>query len=539
MHLRTLPLAALSLVALVAAARPVAAQTPDLAPDTLPARPAATDGVERPGVSPLLPPDHWAVAAVSRAEALGLVDGWLPAQRSVPRLEAGAALRRAAVRAAASGDSRLAAMVGGWSARFEEEFGVGAIPDGMSAVAAVAVPSDKAATVRSLGVVATAGYREWTGRLEPALGYFEGRIDPFPRPDVDDVFGRASAAVGIGGFAAALIEPALRGDVLTLDRWELAAGWHNWTLSLGEMPVGYGVARGGGLLLSNAAFPRAELRTERPLRLPGVLRHLGPVSAHTAVTRFDEPRHVGDPYFWTMRAAFQPHPRFTVGINRATMFGSDAITTPVTLGNVAKMFLGILSRDFENQEVSVDGRFRVPTESVLPLTLYLEWGSEDASGAWWTVPGITGGAFVPAIPGLPQVGVGLEATHFSTFCCGNPPWYSHGAFQGGWVLDGQPLGHPLGGEGREVMGYAVADLLDARLRLEGRAFVRSRGAEGLQQRQRAGNLFAPARAGQSAGGSVTGAWRVLPRAELRASWYRDAGDGWSEQRLTTDVSFLF
>ncbi|MDB4949817.1 MAG: hypothetical protein JWM27_2466, partial [Gemmatimonadetes bacterium] len=62
--------------------------------DAVPSR-AAVDSTRRRALpaSPLLPPEHWAVAAAARAEGMGLVRLYLPSQRAVPRLLVARALR--------------------------------------------------------------------------------------------------------------------------------------------------------------------------------------------------------------------------------------------------------------------------------------------------------------------------------------------------------------------------------------------------------------------------------------------------------------
>ena len=99
---------------------------------------------------------------------------------------------------------------------------------------------------------------------------------------------------------------------------------------------------------------------------------------------------------------------------------------------------------------------------------------------------------------------------------------------------------PPGGEGHEVLGYARAELLDGRLRLDGRAFVRDRSARSIPE-YGAANLFAPVRMGESRGGSLDAALR-LGAWELTAAWFRDAGDtggGWREQRLRAGAAAFF
>ncbi|HEU0077787.1 MAG TPA: capsule assembly Wzi family protein, partial [Longimicrobiaceae bacterium] len=350
----------------------------------------------------------------------------------------------------------------------------------------------------------------------------------------------SSVAGAVTPSLAGVAEPRLSEEGVWIPRWDLTAGWGPVALSVGEEPVGYGPGEGGGIVLSGArALPRAQVETSRPLALPGFLRSLGPVSLHTFLTRLDERRHPGDPYLWGMRVALRPHPRLTVGVNRASIFGGDSVATEAGPGSVGRMLLGMLSEDFENQVVAAEFRYRLPTESVLPVTLYLEWGADDGAGAWWDVPARVLGAYVPAVPGAPAVAAGAEYTSFATLCCGNPGWYTHAAQPGGWAAEGETLGHPLGGEGREFLLDSRADLAQARLRLEGRAFRRERGREGYDMFVRSGNLFAPGRAGWSTGASAGAHWRVSPRTELRLRALREVGSEWRSHELDLNASVLF
>ena len=489
-------------------------------PDTLAAAaPRAEDAA-----SPPLPVDHWAARAAMRAQALGLTREFLPAQRAVPRSAVARALREAA-EAARTASPDVAALAAGWHLRFTEEFReFGARPARVGGVlgGAVAVEAD-----------------EWSGRVRPASGMYDYRVNPGAIRD------RAAASVGaapaVGWKHVYATADAWAGtEEVDVRSWEVGAQAGRWNVSVGEEPVGYGYGRGGGVVLSGAApFPRAQIQTTRPFRLPGVLKAVGSTSFHTMLTRLDEERNPGKPWFWSARMAFEPHQRFTVGISRASVFGGDHITTPVTFGNVARMFVGILSKDFENQVVAVDARWRLPTDGAVPLTAYLEWGSEDASGAWWNVPGRVVGIMAPALPGAPQVAAGVEVTHFAPPCCGNPPWYFSGAQSGDWVYRELPMGHPLGGEGWEATVYGQADLLDARLRVDGRTFLRRRGDEGFRTVLRAGNLYAPLRTGRSLGGAVDAALRLTPKTELRTHLRVEDGGDWREHQLRVSAAYLF
>jgi hypothetical protein len=205
------------------------------------------------------------------------------------------------------------------------------------------------------------------------------------------------------------------------------------------------------------------------------------------------------------------------------------------------MLVGVVRSTFENQVLSLDARYRLPTERVLPATAYVEWGADDAAGALDETPGRVIGLFVPALPGAPQVGAGAEYTYFKHWCCGHGPWYLNFTLPGNWAAHGRPLGHPLGGEGSEYAAYAQADLWDARLRLDARGFVRDRSDRSLVGvvYHGGGNLFTPQRAGRGTGGTAQAALRLAPRAELRAAGMLESGDGWREQSLSTSLAWTF
>lgn len=502
----------------------------DSARVAIPAAPANPGDVECGGVpetrfhaSPLLPEDHWAVRAAWRAEALGLTR-FLPAQRAVPRAEVARALFEAQANA---GTPALQDLAEGWMVRFVEEF-----PE-------YAGPGRTRGGVTLLGGEAAVGYDRWTGRITPAIGFLSIRQDPRPLPDVSD--GRASLLGGVAiPNASASAEGAWRGGEAVLRQWDVAVGAGAFQLSVGRAPVGYGWGRTGGLVYADPdPLPRVELRTTRPFRLPGFLRHVGPVTLQTfAGPVNDDARHPTGPNLWGMRAAFQPHPRLTFGANRGAIFGGE--DDPITVSNLAKMVLGVIRSRFENQVISVDARWRLPTDRVLPATAYIEWGADDAAGALDETPARVIGLFLPILPGAPQAALGVEYTYFKAACCGHGAWYVNSTFPGNWAVRDRPLGHPLGGEGAEYAAYAQADLLDARLRMEGRAWIADRSDHSLQSpRFGAGNLFTPQRTGRSTGGRLDTALRIFPRAELRAGWTLEDGDGWREQSLRATFAWLF
>jgi hypothetical protein len=514
------------------------ASTPAAAQDTTQAVPVATVSADTefvhvepipgdPGfhASPLLPFEHWAVQAARRAEAMGLTR-FFPAQRAVPRAQVARALDEAARTATSPAVRR---MTQGWQARFREEFpeydpAVDRTFDGISLLA----------------VRAAAGYDRWTGRLAPAVGYSNTRNDPLPLPDVSDP--RASLQAGIANRWASLSgEGAFRGGEAVLREWDAAVGFGAFQLGVGRGQVGYGWGRTGGIVYATPdALPRIELQSTRPFHLPWVFRHVGPVTLHTFAGPVNDPaRHPTDPNLWGMRVAVQPHPRLTLGANRGSMFGGDG--DPTTLSQIAKMLVGVVRSNFENQVVSLDARYRLPVDRVIPTTAYVEWGADDAAGAFDETPGRVIGVFFPALPGVPEVGLGGEYTYFKHWCCGHGPWYLNATFPGNWAVRGRPLGHPLGGEGSEYATYLQAQAWDARLRFDARGWIRDRSDRSLDggKYKGGGNLFTPQRAGRSVGGTAEAAIRLAPRAELKGAWMIDDGDGWREQAFSTSLAWTF
>ncbi|HVG44077.1 MAG TPA: capsule assembly Wzi family protein [Longimicrobium sp.] len=510
----------------VLSVRSAAQQPADTVPASAVPDPVATVVDLREGwlpdlhASPLLPFDHWAVQAARRAEAMGLTR-FFPAQRAAPRTAVARALEEAARNARTPALQQLTA---GWITRFGDEFGE-------------YERYRRLGPLTLLGGSAAAGYDRATGRLAPVAGYQGLGARPQPLPNVSDP--RASLALGLATeWASVSGEGAYRGGEAVLRRWDAAVGAGAFQLAVGREPVGYGYGHGGGIVFSNPdALPRVEVQTTRPIRLPWVLRGIGPVTVHSFAGPVNDPaRHPTNPYLWGFRAAVQPHPRLTFAANRGSMFGGEG--DPTTVGRVLKMLVGVVRSQFENQVISLEGRYRLPTERVLPATAYLEWGADDAAGAMDETPGQVAGLFFPALPGVPEVGAGVEYTHYKAACCGHGPWYQNTTFPGAWAVRGRPLAHPLGGEGAEYAAYAQADLAGARLHLDGRAYLRDRRAASLVV-YGGGNLFTPDREGRATGGTLDAALRLRPRADLRAGFALESGEGWREQSFHAALAWLF
>jgi hypothetical protein len=473
---------------------------------------AAQPTVVNTHASASLNPDHWAVHAVLRAEAAGLIDGYLPPRRSVPRHVVASALE-AALRTAEERRPEWITVVAAWSERFESEF--------------PARPFRKSPAWHGRSV--DAGMLATQGDVRPGrlIHELSTGADPVER-QVGGFLG-ADLAAGLFRNAGAHVEAEV-GDRFRIRRGEVVFGVAGVAISGARTPVGYGYGVDGVVLSGAVPLDVVQFETPEPFRLPGFLRSAGRFGLHGFMGRLDEPRHPGDPYVWGAAGHWQPHPRATVSVLRASILGGDSVATPTTVGNIFRTFIGHNLLDFENEVVSAQFRWRAPTDAWMPITLYGEWGAEDAAGAWRDVPGRRAGLFFPAVAGYLQLAAGVEYATFAESCCGNPPWYRHARHTGNWAEDEAPLGHSLGGHGNELLGHANLDLPVHRVRIEGRAFTRERLSE---------NLYVPGRDGSSWGGGLAVRWRPRPVAEIEVAGDHERGGGWDAHTLLVRARTFF
>lgn len=473
---------------------------------------AAAGEAPRDVASPSLPWNHWAVRAVERLDALGLVADWLPAQREVPLIAVALALDEADQRAPTEWPA-MSALVAAWNGRLHDEWPGAFLPPYELRFLGGQASASFVARDRS-GTATTSGLNP--GALVQLAPSTQGELEIL-------------AAAAAGPHLAALAAPRLAGSDLNLSRDEMVLGAGAWRLSVGQAPVRYGYAESGAVIFSGRApLDRIEISTARPVRLPWVLSALGPFSAHGFVAWLHEPRHPYHPFLGGLRFQLRPHPRLALSVQRGVMFGGSRWGDH-DLGSVLGTIIGARNGS-ENNVLSVAARWNLPTDAWLPVTLYGEWGGDDNGGAWFQVPGMVFGLSLPALPGLPEVSAGFELSYFGRLYRRDITWYAHGNYFGGWAIGQTPLGHALGGNGREYRWYASADLLEARLDLHGAAFIRERFS---------GNLYAPDWIGLSRGFEVEGVYRLTQWIDVELSGDYECGADWSAGRLFAGGRFHF
>jgi hypothetical protein len=484
------------------------------------ASPALAEELPVYGVSALLPPQHWAVRAATRLDGVGLVTGYLPANQAAPMYMVWAALDEGARRAETERPA-MAALARGWKEKFQQEWrGI-----------------DEKGLLRFLGAQASAGYRYDGVTPEPAA------IPPaawsLTPPDESTPFLAAEVAGALSDNLALLVAPV--GTAWQV-KWagELVTGIGPVSLSVGRAPGQTGFASpGGGVVFGGEALrDRVAFQIYRPVDI-----YIGLLTFDLSLGIVGAPHQAPNTLLWEWSLQYQPVPRLTFALQSGIMMGGDAFeqrsrvqppSGPFTFGDFLKA-IAYEGDGPENNIMSISVRWRLPTESWVPLTVYLDWGGDDAGGAGLAFPGIDFGVFIPSLPFAPEVSVGIEASFFGEFCtdrsggtfCREDPlnWYTH-AYS--WTLGDPPLGHRMGGNGRELFLYAAADLLDARLLVRGDAFLRDRVPV---------NLYAPY-TGTSGGFDLQATWRV-GIGEVGVNGRFEAGSGWTAGGAGARVAAYF
>ncbi len=517
------------------AGRPgAAARAARSVPDSagVPARGGSTsrrDSVAAPAMfaSPLVPADHWAWDAARRLDALGLVAApFDPGKGLVTRREL-ALLFASALDRAEADRPELAPLARAFRDRFRAEFGD-----------VLAQAGRRGARLEAgwLG----AGYARLSGRVAAGVGYENANnwTGARPIPDSAGLLLDASVGVALPPTFSLTVEPELlagrprlRSAVLVGQLWGYFGGW------IGRRSVHFGPGEDGGIVLGDAVpLDGFGAFTAQPFRFPWLFHALGPIQIESFFSKVYGGSQVRDPFFVALRGTMAPHPRLTLGVSRAAMFAGRG-NEPITLHNMLFLVgggnVGGSPSDvggFANDMLAVDLTWRLPTERSLPLVLYGVYAIDDAAGAWQTVPGVTLGVQTAALPGVRWLALGVEGTRFPPTCCGHGMWYRNWHLDQGWSDYGVPVGHPLAGEGTEVLAWTSAALWDARVTVRAAGFGRGRGPE---------SLLAPQRMGRSGGGWLRAELRLAPRVQLVLDGAGERGSGWTTSELRTSARVLY
>ena len=463
-----------------------------------------------------LPADHWVHPVLTRLSALGLGEGeYEPALPGVDRVTA-ARLLGAAAESARTSAPAMVAVLEGYRARLEGEFPQLHGATGRAWTAGLRLGADaKLGDPDPLTSVGTPPLIPQPWEPDPAAEQPGPFTDPRLVAEFRARYGQWLAAQVTG--VAAREGPHLGESYVSVasPRVSLWAGRRGLRLGYGAE----GVVVSGRVPLDGVGV------VVRPFELPWLLGAIGAIDISTSLAQLHHSAPYDDPWLWLLRVGVRPHERFSLALHRAAMAVPVEGGFGDRLQQIAYIAIGKHLPDADenwrdNQMASVALRFRPPLGPV-PLEAYLEWGLDDSAGSWKDVPGIIGGAYLGALPGVPRLGAGFEVAHFAPRCCGNIWWYRHTGFQGGWTDERQPLGHQLGGHG-DQWTVRLDGSPGGAVEFGGSVFRRNRGDE---------NLFAPTFQGESTGAAVR-ASGVLPfGVEIGGAGEHEAGEGWDRSSV--------
>jgi hypothetical protein len=463
--------------------------------------------------SPVLSPQSWVFEALRRLWALGLLDEAFDAGTPALNCRKAARLLEAAAANARARRPELAPVAESYRVALESSAELCPGPG------------------RPFGLALEGGYDRFRGGVRAGVGYDPADDWTGVRPlaDTSTFVGRAHAALLLGRNLSLVATPEVRTGGVRLDEGYLALAAGPVAAWAGRRSFRFGPATAGGIVLSDlVALDGGGAYLAEPIRFPWVFRALGPIHMESFVSQVRGGDRIRNPYFVAFRGTMAPHPRLIVGLSRAAMFGGQG-NLPITVRNMSFLFFGGTQSgpqgDFANDMVALDAQYRPPL-GALPLVTFLEWGMDDAAGAWHHEPAFNAGAFLGSVPGLPWVGAGAEWTYFAKHDPQNTIWYRNFSLRNGWTDDGIGVGSPLGGNGRQALAHVDATLPHGLADLRADVFYRDRGPE---------NLLAPERAGVSRGGALR--LRVRPTGRVAAFGDIDVerGQGWTFLHLVTGI----
>jgi hypothetical protein len=366
----------------------------------------------------------------------------------------------------------------------------------------------------------------------PGAGFFHGEdwTGATVLPGQQELYVGGSLGVQLGSRLAAHLAVRVSPDSTRLRESHAVTALGPVALWAGNRRFKFGPTSGGFVLGGNVDFTGGGLFLRDPIRLPWVFRHLGPFNFETFLSRLDQNGRRNNPWFWAARGSIQPASSLILGLNRGSIFGGEGVR--FRLVDLLEMIAGGYGGEkgeFENQVVSLDARLLIRSQ-VQPVELYAEWATDDGHGMWYKAPAITAGVLLPVLPGWSNGFASIEAAYMGPkrACC-NTHWYRNVYFRGSWSKDNAPMGHALGGHGKELALALGTDELAGQLRVRARLVYRDRGAA---------NIYSPEREGSSLGGMASVNWR-MGRAEAALSTELEDGHDWRATALRAGLRAYF
>lgn len=237
---------------------------------------------------------------------------------------------------------------------------------------------------------------------------------------------------------------------VSLQEGYLKAKFGSIGVEAGKQALFWGQGKDASLILGNTGTPLTMLRVnlEEPESFDGFFKFLGKSSGQFFAARLENDRadralangnrtDYDRPALVGMRADFVPSANFTFGLSRVSMLGGK--NHGLSSHDWGHWFFGDNADDSEsdrwNDIAGIDFRYRFPA-----LEIYGELYGEDQAGYLPSHTAQKLGFYLPRLSNDGSWDLNLEYTKTSNV------WYSHSAFQNGWVYRNSILGDYMGPE---------------------------------------------------------------------------------------------
>jgi Capsule assembly protein Wzi len=402
-------------------------------------------------VSATVPLDSWVYPALDKLAGLGLIDSALQGTRPYTRLEVARQLGEARDHLGQEGSLPVAEEI---VSRMEREFAAElAVAPGEGSSYLLPLRELRLDYVYQQGVPAVIAGPGIVSRQFP-LDTNNFGIDYQEHHNLQASF---ASEARLGRYFLLAARPLLLvnkedGADLSLLEGKAAVALGPFEISAGRQALWWGQGRHGSLILTDNAPPLDMLRITNPvpLRLPWLLRYLGPFRFDVFWSRLEDDRVVPKPYFAGLRLTLEPVPWFEIGASRTVIFGGEG-RPDVNLPDFFTILGGKNqggSEDTSNQIAALDGRLRLPVLG--GMELYGEWGGEDEAAGSLANTAWLGGLFLAGPDPAGRLSLRLEFADLSRLDNNSAPWYRHGLYASGYTYKGRILGEAVGGAARDL-----------------------------------------------------------------------------------------
>jgi membrane-associated phospholipid phosphatase len=246
----------------------------------------------------------------------------------------------------------------------------------------------------------------------------------------------------------------------------------NLELTLGKQSLSWTPAPGGSMVWSNNIDPvnMVRLVNPEPVRLPSVLRVLGPVRIEHFFGRLEGHPYVPRPFIWGQKISMKPVSFLELGFARVSIIGGQGVdnTNQLTGGYLLDQFFGR----------QVGGSVPGHTSTEMDWTLYVPhvrnyiilYGDSYATDDQLPIknppknpwhPGI----YITRFPGLPKLDLHVDSVSteqpgisFDSFYHGGPANkgqfnYWNQSYHDGYTNGGNIIGNSVGRDGRAFQGW--------------------------------------------------------------------------------------